>query len=96
MGTENEGLVQNLTKEIQREEGNWDRPAHTGMGVAVIIDRHSIISYLQNFLYVAPIPLKHGQVGNLWGVGGQAKAADAIIEHIERRIAILKRKRANK
>lgn len=96
METENEGLVQDLTNEIQAEEGNANRPTHTGMEVAAIIDRHSIITYLQNFLYVAPVPLKHGQVGNLWGVGGQAKAADAITEHIIRRIRILKSQKAKK
>jgi len=72
-------------KEIESEQGNAARP-YRGQEQAVkeLIDRESMISYMNNSLHVKPMPLKPGQVGNLWGVGGVAIAVDSILDHMDR------------
>lgn len=72
-------------KKIESEQGNTSRP-YRGQEQAVkdLIDRESMISYMNNSLHVKPMPLKSGQVGNLWGVGGIAVAVDSILDHMDR------------
>jgi len=72
-------------KEIESEQGNAYRP-YRGQEQAVkeLIDRESMISYMNNSLHVKAMPLKPGQVGNLWGVGGVAIAVDSILAHMDR------------
>jgi hypothetical protein len=76
---------------IEGEKGDPDRPYYGNE--QNLIDRVSIVSYMHNFLRVVPVPLKQGQVGNLWGVGGVAEATDAILAHMDR-AAIREREKA--
>lgn len=71
-----------LIDEIDKEKENPDRPYYGKE--QNLIDHASIVSYMQNFLHVVPLPLKPSQVGNLWGVGGIAEATDSIMAHMDR------------
>lgn len=79
-----------VVKTIEEEQGNPDRDYYGKE--QNLIDRVSVVTYLNNFLRVIAAPLKPGQAGNLWKVDGVAEATDAIMAHLDRRAKILREK----